>query len=102
LGYVLAQGCDTEGEILVLGVDPAFRRQGFATQMLRIALTRWHSCGIQRLDLEVRASNIGAQYLYATVGFTQTGMRPRYYADSGEAAVLWTWHAEPAVGESGN
>ncbi len=89
-GYVLAQGCGDEGEILVLGVDPSLRRRGGGTWMLREALRQWSDRGINRLHLEVRAGNAPAQALYARLGFSQTGRRRGYYADTGEDAILWT------------
>ena len=44
--------------------------------------------------LEVRASNLAAQALYARLGFERVGLRKRYYAD-GEDAVLMTLLLRP-------
>ena len=38
--------------------------------------------------LEVRPSNLAARALYGSLGFTETGVRPRYYGD--EDALLMT------------
>jgi ribosomal protein S18 acetylase RimI-like enzyme len=46
--------------------------------------------GVTEVILEVRASNFPAVALYGTLGFTETGRRPRYYADPIEDAVLMT------------
>jgi ribosomal-protein-alanine N-acetyltransferase len=48
------------------------------------------------MTLEVRQSNITAQQLYAKYDFAVVGERPRYYKDTGEAAILMT--AEPLNG----
>jgi ribosomal protein S18 acetylase RimI-like enzyme len=40
------------------------------------------------IALEVRAASAGAIALYATLGFTQTGRRPRYYRDPEDDAVV--------------
>ena len=40
--------------------------------------------------LEVRESNTAARTLYESLGFVQTGYRPRYYSQPEEAAVLMT------------
>lgn len=101
-GYVLAQGCGDEAEILVLGVDPALRRRGGATWMLRKALAGWASQGVRRVHLEVRAGNAPAQALYARVGFAPSGRRPRYYADNGEDALLWTCALSAIPGGAGS
>mgnify|MGYP001610410688 FL=1 len=38
--------------------------------------------------LEVRPSNEGAQRLYRLFDFRPVGLRPNYYADNGEDAIL--------------
>ena len=44
----------------------------------------------ERITLEVRASNRGAQSLYSRFGFAPAGVRKGYYADTGEdAIVMW-------------
>jgi ribosomal-protein-alanine N-acetyltransferase len=40
------------------------------------------------MTLEVRKSNIVAQNLYKKYGFVEYGIRPRYYADNNEDAVI--------------
>ncbi|MBI4732622.1 MAG: ribosomal-protein-alanine N-acetyltransferase, partial [Chloroflexi bacterium] len=40
--------------------------------------------------LEVRAGNLGAQALYQKYGFVVDGVRPHYYKDNNEDAVLMT------------
>ena len=44
------------------------------------------------MTLEVRESNLGAQQLYAKLGFEKAGERKRYYSDTGESAyILWNY-----------
>ena len=40
------------------------------------------------LSLEVRVSNHAAAALYRKFGFREVGVRPRYYANDGEDALL--------------
>ena len=42
------------------------------------------------LTLEVRLSNIPARTLYQRFGFRPVGVRPRYYSDNGEDALIMT------------
>ena len=42
------------------------------------------------MTLEVRVSNRSAQELYARLGFRSAGVRPRYYMDNREdALIMW-------------
>src|SRR5213078_3750776 len=42
------------------------------------------------MTLEVRLSNQAAKALYARFGFRPVGIRPRYYSDNGEDALILT------------
>jgi ribosomal protein S18 acetylase RimI-like enzyme len=73
-----------EAEILNLAVAPASRRQGIAAALLHHA--RDNSAA--QLWLEVRVSNSAARAFYATQGFLETGLRPNYYQEPGEDAIV--------------
>jgi ribosomal-protein-alanine N-acetyltransferase len=45
------------------------------------------------MTLEVRLSNRSARDLYAKFGFKPVGVRPRYYSDNGEDALIMTTEA---------
>ena len=80
-----------EGHITNIAVDPANRRSGIATRLVLDAFTEARQRGAWALTLEVRASNSGAQRLYHRFGFVPSGVRPRYYDDNGEdAIIMWT------------
>jgi [ribosomal protein S18]-alanine N-acetyltransferase len=43
------------------------------------------------MTLEVRVSNVAALRLYGKYGFTEQGLRKRYYSDNGEDAyIMWS------------
>ena len=44
--------------------------------------------GAAHVFLEVRAGNAGALALYKKYGFIVAGLRPRYYKDNNEDAIL--------------
>lgn len=44
--------------------------------------------GLASMTLEVRKSNLVAQSLYTSFGFREVGLRPSYYQDNGEDAIL--------------
>lgn len=52
-----------------------------------------------RVTLEVRPSNVAAIALYESCGFLVAGRRRRYYADTGEDALIM-WRTEATLGGS--
>ena len=80
-----------EAHITTLAVSPEFQGCGLG-EILLIALTELSRIeNAKVLTLEVRQSNIVAQGLYGKYGFSERGIRPRYYSDDGEdALVMWS------------
>ena len=79
-GFVLVRVAGDEGEILTLGVDPAWRRSGVATALMQHAMHQVGGAGAVTLFLEVAVSNLAARDLYARLGFAKVGERIDYYA----------------------
>jgi [ribosomal protein S18]-alanine N-acetyltransferase len=80
----------TDGHVTTMSVDPAWRRQGIATQLLAALCREARTRGADALTLEVRAHNPEAQGLYRAFGFAPAGVRRNYYAETGEdALVMW-------------
>jgi len=77
-----------EVHVMTLAVRPERRRRGFAQALVEAALADPASAGASGVYLEVRPSNLEARALYRSLGFTETGVRPRYYGD--EDALLMT------------
>lgn len=88
LGYCVLWVIRDEAHILNLAVHPDARRQGVASAMLRSGIDAARSAGARILYLEVRKSNDAAQNLYEGFGFKQVGVRPRYYEDNREDALV--------------
>ena len=73
-----------------LAVAPAERRAGVATALLTRVLAEGAKVGARRATLEVRRSNNPARHLYETFKFVVTGVRPAYYTNPVEdALILW-------------
>lgn len=90
LGHIGYRVVVDEMHIVIVAVDPAWRRHGIATQMLDQAIEHARQAACTRATLEVRVSNTGAQQLYYSRGFAPVGTRPRYYMRPTEDAfVLW-------------
>lgn len=94
-GYAVAAPYDGVWHLLNLAVAPARRRDGVGWALLGELVRRLEEAAILtsgqvRMTLEVRRSNVGAQELYRRAGFLEAGVRPRYYGDNGEdALILW-------------
>jgi len=77
-----------EAHIATIAVHPDFRRQGIGEQILLHALRSVQDEGARRAFLEVRVGNVAAQAMYKKYGFEVAGVRPGYYKDNNEDALL--------------
>jgi [ribosomal protein S18]-alanine N-acetyltransferase len=79
-----------ELHINTLAVRGESRRRGHATRLLRFVLAEAATVGAQHATLEVRRSNEAALELYERFGFEVRGVRPNYYTQPVEdALILW-------------
>jgi ribosomal-protein-alanine N-acetyltransferase len=88
LGFVLARTSGGEAEILDLAVAPRARRRGIARNLLRAVQGALREAGVVEIFLEVRESNRAAIALYQREGYRPVGMRPRYYRNPPEDALV--------------
>lgn len=77
-----------EAHITTLATHPKYRRCGVASRLLWHLFTVARQCHCERATLEVRPSNVAARRLYERFGFLAVGRRKRYYASSGEDALI--------------
>lgn len=90
VGFLVVRTMSDEMEILNLAVHPDFYRHGIGRELLQHAMSWAKENRVSRAFLEVRDSNSVAQQFYGSNGFSQTGVRPNYYSDPVEAALLLT------------
>lgn len=62
---------DDQALLANIAVDPTFRRQGVASQLLYVCEALTRDAGLQSLYLHVRLADDGARALYAARGFVQ-------------------------------
>ena len=94
VGYLVCSRYDVVWHVMNVAVDPALRRQGIATAMLDELFARADEPG-EQYTLEVRTSNDAAIALYERFGFESAGLRPGYYHDNKEdALIMWRTVAE--------
>jgi ribosomal protein S18 acetylase RimI-like enzyme len=62
---------------LGMGVRSEWRRQGIGRRMLDACLSPARIAGIEKVELDVYADNVGAVGLYESFGFSQEGLKVR-------------------------
>ena len=101
-GFAVMRYKDDEAHLILLGVDPAFRRRGIAS-----ALIAWHektalTAGIGTVYVEARATNAEARALYRQLGYREVQHVHGYYAgvENGVRLAKDLWESPPPAPES--
>ena len=79
-----------EAHVTTFAVLPSWRRLGIGSRLLLEVLELAVALGASSATLEVRLSNQAARALYERFGFRPVGLRPRYYSDNNEDALIMT------------
>jgi ribosomal-protein-alanine N-acetyltransferase len=88
-----------EAHVTTFAIHPAYRRRRIGERMLIALLDLAVDRHAREATLEVRLSNLPARRLYEKYGFRPVGIRPRYYSDNQEDALIMTTEplATPAM-----
>lgn len=86
-GFILTRQVLDEMEIILVGIDPAYRRRGLAGRLLDAVLSAAGRSGVRTIFLEQAAPNQAAQGLYASRGFQPVGRRAGYYRGRDGAVI---------------
>jgi ribosomal-protein-alanine N-acetyltransferase len=95
VGYLISWLVHDEVHILNVGTAPEARRSGVARALMDQAVEMGRRRGARLATLEVRRSNAPAIALYRSLGYREVGVRPRYYAEEGEDAIVMTLEFVP-------
>lgn len=87
-GYLCFWLVAEETHILNLAVHPQWRRRGVGSRLLEYVVDFSRAKGVEEISLEVRRSNYRAISVYRRFHFQPLGIRPRYYQDTGEDAII--------------
>jgi len=79
-----------EAHVTTFATRGAWRRQGVGERLLIALLDLAVARGAVEATLEVRPTNTPARNLYEKFGFKVAGIRPRYYTDNNEDALIMT------------
>ena len=79
-----------EGDIHNVMVVPEEQGKGIGSKLVKCLLEEGSKLGITEFTLEVRVSNGPAIHLYEKLGFVSEGVRPRFYEQPVEdAMIMW-------------
>lgn len=88
VAYLMAWVVADEYHIVNLAVARDRRRDGLGTYLLESGITEARAASCRLVTLEVRRSNEAARGFYERHGFREVAVRPRYYSDNGEDALI--------------
>jgi ribosomal-protein-alanine N-acetyltransferase len=86
--FAVASLLPPQAELEMIAVAPELQRHGLARLLFATLTNELQTRQVTEVSLEVRASNRPALALYRHLSFLETALRPRYYADPVEDAVL--------------
>ena len=96
-GFAVMEYKDDEAHLILLGVEPAFRRRRIGS-----ALIGWHetaalTAGIGTIYVEARASNVEARALYRSLGYREVQHVHGYYGgiENGVRLAKDLWESPP-------
>lgn len=78
LGFAICRAVADEEELMMIAVDPQYRKLGIAASLLQKITERAEAANIEVIFLEVRSNN-PAQSIYKKQGFEKIGVRAAYY-----------------------
>jgi ribosomal-protein-alanine N-acetyltransferase len=88
LGLAIFWIVQDEVHVLNVATAPEHRRRGVARVVMEEVLARGRQRRCALATLEVRRSNEAAIGLYKSLGFRSVGVRPNYYVDEKEDAIV--------------
>ncbi len=77
-----------EAHITNVAVHPNYQGMGLGRKIMEALILDAGQRNIERMTLEVRKSNEVAIGLYKSMDFMISGIRPGYYQDNGEDAII--------------
>jgi [ribosomal protein S18]-alanine N-acetyltransferase len=86
VGFAIASLLPPQAELESIVAAPKCRRHGLGRRLFGTLAQELIQAGVRDFFLEVRVSNQPALAFYRSLGFVQTGLRPRYYVDPVEDA----------------
>ncbi|MBP5736351.1 MAG: ribosomal protein S18-alanine N-acetyltransferase [Acidaminococcaceae bacterium] len=84
-----------EAQVMRVAVRKALRNRGLGLLLTQELINMAWESGAEAVTLEVRESNAAARRVYERCGFVSSGVRPDYYEDTHEGAVImWLYRKQ--------
>ncbi len=79
---------DHTGHITTVGIAPEHRRRRLASCLIKRVEDAFRRRDVRLARLEVRSTNISAQKLYMSLGYSVTQRLPKYYSNGGDGLLM--------------
>ena len=90
VAYVSGRNIVGEFYVNNIAVTPKLRRKQIAEKLMNTLIKYAEDAGCEFITLEVRKCNLPARQLYHKCDFSEIGIRPGYYKDPPDDAVIYT------------
>lgn len=87
-GYAGLLALGQDGDIQTIAVSESVRGSGYGRRLMTELLDEAARRKVHQVFLDVRADNTVARGLYASLGFQEIGVRPRYYQPDDIDAIV--------------
>ena len=98
VGFMIYELHKNRLHILNFAVHDQIRRRGIGSQMVRKLLSKLSPQRRNRIMLEIRETNLGAQLFFRDLGFRAISLLRDFYDDTTEDAYLMQYRYVPSVG----
>lgn len=97
VGFMIYELHKTKLHVINLAVHPEFRRRGIGTQMVEKLLVKLSPQNRNRISLEVRETNVTAQFFFRNNKFRAVSILRDFYEDTAEDAYLMEYECPQAT-----
>ena len=96
VGFMIYELQPSSIHVLSFAVHPDFRRKSVGSALIQKLVSKLAYQRRNRIQLEVRETNLSAQLFLKNLGFRATGVLRSFYEDSTEDAFLMQYRGESA------
>lgn len=95
VGFMIYELHKSRLHLLNFAVAPEFRRRSVGAQLVQKLVTKLSMQRRSQIALEVRETNLAAQFFFRNAGFKATHLLREFYEDTPEDAYVMTFSCDP-------